>query len=153
MTKLHMGRLNLNAKKSFKAILEFSIFRGVKEGKCWIFGGVEEDIKNDVCEHNSAPNYLTTTKLHMRRLDLNIKRSLSAIMKLSTLRRGDAEFRKIWIFEHNSVSDYFAVKKFHLRGPDVNTKTNYIYWFLNFWIYRGQLLNFEKLEFSNITWL
>ena len=49
-----------------------------------------------VFERNSAPNYLTMTKLHMGRLDLNTKKSLSVILEFLILRGGME--RKHWFF-------------------------------------------------------
>ena len=74
-----MVRLDLNAKKSFSVILEFSILRvGKGENaefqKIWIF------------EYNSALNCSTVKKFHMRRLDLNTKKLFSAIFEFSILR-------------------------------------------------------------------
>ena len=72
MTKLHIEQLDLNTKKSFSTILEFSNFGGSKGGntefqKIWIF------------EHNSALNYSMVKKFHTRRLDFNIKNPFSMI--------------------------------------------------------------------------
>ena len=81
-----MGQLDLNTKKSFSAIFEFSILRGGKGRKPWIFRGA--DVKKHIFEHNSAHIYLTKTKLHIGRLDLNTKKSFSAIFEFSILRGG-----------------------------------------------------------------
>ena len=72
MMKLRMGWLDLNNKKSFLAILGFSILRagnGENAGfrEIWIF------------EHNSALNCSTMKKFYVRRLDLNTKKPLLMI--------------------------------------------------------------------------
>ena len=59
MTEFHVGRLYLNTKKLFSAIMEFSILRGGK-------GGGESKFRKDwIFEHNLTLNYLIVTKLHM----------------------------------------------------------------------------------------
>ena len=44
------------------------------------------DVKKLVFEQNSAPNYLTKTKLNMGRLDFNAKKSFSGILEFPVLR-------------------------------------------------------------------
>ena len=56
--------LDLNDKKAFLAILEFSIEREK----------ITKFRKNQFFERNSAPIYISVTKFHMKRLNLNIKK-------------------------------------------------------------------------------
>ena len=58
-------------------------------------GGRGSRHQNCVFEHNSVPNYLTLMKLHMRLLDLDTKKSFSAILEFSILKGGKGE--KYWI--------------------------------------------------------
>ena len=81
--------------------------------------------KNWIFEHNSALYDFMLKKFHMRRLDLNAKKTLSAILEFSILRRKIAKFRKIRIFEINLALNYSMVKKFHTRGLDLIAKTTF----------------------------
>ena len=60
-------------------------------------------------------------KFHMRRLDLNNNKPLSAIFEFSILKGKIAKFRKIWIFKRNLNLCYSTVKKFRMRGLGLNT--------------------------------
>ena len=62
-------------------------------------GGKAKFRKIRVFERNSAPNYSIVKKGQMKRLDLNTKKSISAIFEFSILRGEIAKFRKIRIFK------------------------------------------------------
>ena len=86
--KFHSRSLDLNGKKSFSAIYEFSIL-----SVCvWGGGGVRTENakfrKILILKHNSALEYLTMTKFHIGRLELIIKKYFSAILKFLILRGG-----------------------------------------------------------------
>ena len=73
----------------FGVQIGFEALTSTKTGFCEIQppspqGGGE--VKNHIFKHNSAPKYLTMTKLHSRWLDMNIKNSFSAILEFSFLR-------------------------------------------------------------------
>ena len=80
--------------------------------------------RKHVFEQNSAPNYLTMTKLHMEILDFNTKNSFSAILEFSILSKS----RIRWIsknldFRIQLGFKLLTVKKFNMsRRLDLNTK-------------------------------
>ena len=71
MKKLHMGWLDLNTKKPFPTILEFSILKG----KNIVFQNVEIQI----FKCNSTLNYSMVKNFHLSWLDLNTKKPFSVI--------------------------------------------------------------------------
>ena len=77
--ELRMGWLNLNTKKSFAAISEFSFLRGGK-GKNFEFQKIR------IFEHNSALNYSMVKKFHVRRLDSSTKKFILTLFEFSILR-------------------------------------------------------------------
>ena len=82
--------------------------------------------KNWIFKRNSALNYLTMTKFHIGRLDLNNEKCFSAILELSIQRGGKGgKTQKFRIFEHNYALIYSTVKKFHMRRLDSNTKKQF----------------------------
>ena len=50
--------------------------------------GRRNKYQKHIFEHKWAPNYLTMTKLHIRRLDFNTKKSFSSILEFSILKGG-----------------------------------------------------------------
>ena len=72
---------NNNKKNGDFGIFEFNGEKLLIFGKIWIF------------QHNSAPNYFSVRKFHMRRLNLNAKKQL--IFKFSILSGKIAKFKKI----------------------------------------------------------
>ena len=62
--------------------------------------------------------------LHMRVLDMNIKKLHSAILQFLNLKGKIEKFGKIPIFEHSSALNYSNVKKFQRRRRGLNTKKN-----------------------------
>ena len=76
-------------------------------------------------------NYFMVKKFHLRRLDSNNKKTISAILEFLILRGKIAKFGKIRIFELNVAIIYSMVKKFHMRGLDLNNKKKFRR-FLNF---------------------
>ena len=85
--------------------------------------------KKQIFERNSASNYFSATKFHMKRLNLNTQKLLLVIMEFSIFRRRKgkiSKFRRIQIFEHYSAPNYCSVKKIHLTRLDLNTKNQFL---------------------------
>ena len=72
----YMRGLDLNTKKTFLAILEFSISRGE----------ISRFRKNQIFKCYSAPSHICVTKFHMKRLVLNTNKQLFSILEFSILR-------------------------------------------------------------------
>ena len=97
-------------------ILEFFIFRGEEGKKIFIFRKIH------IFERNWAPIYCNVRKFHMRRLNLNAKKSFTVVLKFSILSGKFAKFCKIRIFELNGAVNYSMVKKFYMKGLDLSNK-------------------------------
>ena len=54
---------------------------------------------------------------------MNTKKSLSAILEFSLLRKKNSEVQKNWTFEHNPSLIYSTMNKFHKKRLDMKTKT------------------------------
>ena len=97
----HNSKINYSREFKFN-IYGFKVLTPTKTGFCETrppptpYGGRHG---RQVFKRNSAPNYLTMTKLYMEQLDLNTKKLFSAIFEFSILRNGgsgeNAKFRKI----------------------------------------------------------
>ena len=96
VTKIHIRKLDLNTKKQFSSILEFSVLKK-KKG----VGGVCKFRKIQTFERNSALNFFIVRKFHMRRSDLNTKKQFSTFFECLILSGKVTKFWKIRIFKHN----------------------------------------------------
>ena len=147
MKKIRIRRLDSSIKKTFSALFDVSILK-VKIAK---FGKIR------IFKHNSALNYVTVKKFHLRGLDLNSKKKKKkkkthlAILEFLNLAGKIAKFRKIRIFECNSGLNYRRKTKFHISRLDMNTKKSFSA-ILEFAILSGykrkKALKFKKFEFS-----
>ena len=113
----------------------------------YLRGEIAKFRKIRIFKHNSALNYSTMKKFHMRGLDLNTqKKKKMSILEFLKLIGNIAKFRKIRIFERNSALNYPCVRKFHMSTV-MWTLKNY---FRQFWKHQfkgATLLNFENFDF------